>query len=210
MNKLLIFFLVLCFGVIQSLAQESDKEKLGSDGLISFNYAISMPLGSTGDYISDPSFRGFNFDYRRKMSNNVTVGLMFGWTHFYEQKDRDVYSAPNLPGGSISAVQSRKISVTPITLQGHYHFLPKAKIDPYLGFSMGAYRIEYEKWWGDIQDRNDVWKFGVSGQAGVLVPITKDYLGLNFSLLYQWVPYEYAEVEGITYLSLNMGVYVNF
>ena len=183
---------------------------MGNGGFVSFNYAISMPLGSVGDYIGEPSFRGFNFDYRRKLTDNVTAGIMLGWTHFYEKRDREVYSIPNQPGVSVSAVQSRKISVTPITLQGHYHFLPDAKIEPYVGFAMGAYRVEYEKWWGDIQERNDVWKFGINGQLGVLVPITPDYFGFNFSLLYQWIPYEYSEVESLTYLALNMGLYLNF
>ncbi len=186
------------------------QEEIGNNGFLSFNYAISGGLGSLNEYIGKPSFRGFNFDYRRRMNEHVSAGVMLGWTHFYEKLDRAEYQAPDNPNVTVNAVQSRKVSAMPITLQGHYYFVNSSGIEPYLGFGMGAYRMEYEKWWGAIQERNDTWKFGINGQFGATIPIAKDYVGLNVGMVYHWIPYEYNELDGTSFLNLNLGLYLNF
>jgi len=189
---------------------EKGFSQVETNGFVSFNYSISTALGSANSFIDNTSFRGFNFDYRRRISDNVSAGLLLGWTHFYQKLDRDIYPAPGNPDVLVSAVQSRILSALPITLQGHYYFTNDTRIDPYVGFGMGAYRVEYEKWWGAIKDRDDQWKFGLNVQLGTTVPITKDYVGFNFGLVYHWIPYEYNEIDGLQYLNLNLGLYLNF
>jgi opacity protein-like surface antigen len=184
--------------------------QVDNNGFVAFNYSIGTTIGSANNFIDQVSFRGFNFDYRRKISENVSAGLLLGWTHFYQKLDRDLYPAPGNPDILVNAVQSRVLSSLPITLQGHYYFVNNSFIEPYLGFGMGAYRIEYEKWWGAVQDRSDQWKFGINAQLGATVPITKDYVGFNFGLVYHWVPFEYNEIDRVKYLNLNLGIYLNF
>ncbi len=208
MKKILILLSILAFTFHDAVSQ--DAGDVETNGMLAFNYAISTGFGSTSDYIDNVSFRGFNFDYRRRLSSNVSAGVLIGWTHFYQKLDRDLYTAPDNPNVAVNAVQTRVLSSIPISLQGHYYFTQNSGIDPYVGFGMGAYRIEYEKWWGAIQDRDDQWKFGLNLQAGTTVPITKDYLGFNFALVYHWIPYTYNEVDGISYLNLNLGLYLNF
>ena len=99
MKNLLMLISCALIGFHTSQAQdENSEERVGNGGLVSFNYAISMPLGSAGDYIGEPSFRGFNFDYRRKLTDHVTAGIMVGWTHFYVgvQRERAKHDAVSL------------------------------------------------------------------------------------------------------------------
>ncbi len=210
MKKLYISLILVTIFAISSIARDGDSG-VENNGFFAFNYSMGTTFGSSNEFIGEPSFRGFNFDYRRKLNPNVSAGILLGYQHFYEKLDRDLYQAPNNPGVTISSVQSRLLSVIPVTIQGHYYFVNDSRFEPYLGFGIGVYKLEYEKWWGAAEDANDEWKLGMNGQIGTTFAITPDYFGINLGLVYHWVPsYEYNEIDGVTFLNLNLGLYLNF
>ncbi len=53
---------------------------------MSIQYAVSFASGDMGEFISAPSFRGAVMEYRKAVTDNVVVGVDFGWNVFYERK----------------------------------------------------------------------------------------------------------------------------
>ncbi len=87
------------------------------DNVYAFQYTMGFSMGDFNDFISQPSFRGVTFDYRRMVTPNVGVGVEFNWSAFYEEKDYATYTRET---GSISGKQYRYCSVVPMLVSAEY------------------------------------------------------------------------------------------
>jgi len=193
---------ILVFGAILGFAQ----------GRVIFNYNPSITIGSANTFIGDISWRGSNLDFRFEMNDNIEVGGLIGWNYLYERKDRAVYEE-NIDGRGlvqVSAVQSRYLNIIPLTAQAFYYLKSEERsLIPYGGLNIGGYRVDYEKYWGDILDEHEQWSFGLAPSVGFLLPLGSNYTALNVQARYNFIVFDYNEINNISYFDLSVGLSFN-
>jgi hypothetical protein len=134
------------------------------------SYAVAIPTGETRDYISDGSFRGFEFEGRRFIRPNLSLSLSWQGSTFNEAVD-GTFAIPN---GHISGHQHRIIYAWPFLAKAHYYFgrptVYGGDAVPFVGIGAGAYWIRQSLETGVLAIEETNWHFGFSPEAGVLIP----------------------------------------
>jgi outer membrane protein W len=181
-------------------------------GSVIFNYSVGFTAGSTKDFVSPVSSRGFNFDLRFNVRENISVGAIVGWNYFYEKKNRDVYQVTrNGISSDLNAVQQRFLNIIPLVAQGQYRLISgSSPIIPYAGLAIGGYHVDYEKYWSNILDEKESWEFGFAPHVGVLFPFASEQIGINLEVKYNYINFSYNEVNNISYFDTNIGMFFNF
>lgn len=178
-------------------------------GRVIFNYSPSVAIGSTHSFIEKMSWRGSNLDFRFELADHIEVGVLVAWNYLYERRDREVYSSAISSGTiDVSAVQSRYLNIVPVTAQAYYYFEKSADkvIWPYAGLNVGAYSVDYEKYWGNLIDQKELWSFGFAPSLGFLMPVPEGNVSLNVQARYNFVAFKYAEVNNISFFDFNVGL----
>lgn len=141
------------------------------------NYGISVPLGGTGDFISNTSFRGFSFEFGRFFDEEISVGFLFAWSVFNESFPRDSYEYEDL---TLTGNLYRYINAFPLMAMGRYYFSPDSKFRPYVGLASGAYVINSVSDFGVHRFENKNWHFGLAPEAGIIIGMgTEAYFNLG-------------------------------
>jgi hypothetical protein len=71
------------------------------DALTVFIYNMALPTGELKDYADEFSYRGFSFDYRFFVQDNLSVGFGIGWKNFSELQSGEFKQ------GTITATDTR-------------------------------------------------------------------------------------------------------
>ena len=204
MKKILVFLFTLTSitGIIS--AQEG--------GTVIFNYSVGFTASSTKEFVSAVSSRGFNFDMRFNLRENISVGAIVGWNYFHEKKNRDVYEVTrNGIPTDVSAVQQRFLNIIPLVAQGQYRLISgSSPIIPYAGLAIGGYHLDYEKYWSNILDEKESWNFGFAPHIGILFPFASEQVGINVEVKYNYIDFSYNEINNISYFDTNIGMFFNF
>jgi outer membrane protein W len=132
------------------------------------NYAISVPLGDTRDFISNTSFRGFSFEFGRFFTKEISLGFLFAWSVYHESFPRDTYELENL---TLTGNLYRYINAFPLMAVGRYYFIPEARVRPYLGLASGTYVINKVTDLGVHRFEHKNWHFGMAPEAGLIIGI---------------------------------------
>jgi outer membrane protein W len=132
------------------------------------NYAISVPLGDTRDFISNTSFRGFSFEFGRFFTKEISLGFLFAWSVYHESFPRDTYELENL---TLTGNLYRYINAFPLMAVGRYYFIPEARVRPYLGLASGTYVINRVNDLGVHRFEHKNWHFGMAPEAGLIIGI---------------------------------------
>ena len=193
--KRIYFILLLVSGsVTASFAQ---------DGYTSLHYDISLGIGSTADFISAPSFRGFGFDYRKMVSPTIGVGLSLGWTTFYERKDRATYSFTD-GTASLTGTQFRYLNALPMHINANYYFGVDGELRPFLGLGVGTMYSERRTEMGQWSSTTDSWQFSLQPEVGVLYPVNPD-ANIFFAAKFM-TPFQNSTFESQPFVSFNIGM----
>ena len=172
---------------------------MAQDGLFAVTYSMAMPLGSTSDYISKFSPRGFGVEGRGFLNDNISLGGSFTWNVFFEELKNETFTQGT---ESITANQFRYINTYPINFTAHYYFGDYGSTRFNVGLGLGAYKINRRTEFGIFQVEHNYWHFGLAPEAGVLIP-----LGASTDIMLS-VRYNYAfKTEGVDYswLGFNVG-----
>jgi hypothetical protein len=143
----------------------------------SVGYAVAVPLGDTRDFISEPSYRGFSFEFGRFFTEDLSVGFLFSWSVFHESYPRDTYEFEDL---TLTGNLYRYINAFPLMALGRYYFSQDAEIRPFVGLGSGAYIINKVSDFGVHRFENKNWHFGLAPEAGFIVGLgTEAYFSLG-------------------------------
>ena len=172
-----------------------------SQGLYTLNYTTAISTGKTADYISNMSFRGFTFDGRGFISDQVSIGGMFNWTTFYEKLAGESYTVGT---ATLTGTQYRYINAFPMLAEVHY-YLSTDENDTrvYLGGGIGAYKIVQRIDAGVLTKEYNNWHFGVSPEVGLLYPVGMDSQ-LNISFRYHYV-FKASSTIDYSWFGLSLG-----
>ncbi len=170
------------------------------------SYSTALPVGNTGDFVNDFTWRGFSIEGRSFTQRNLSFGIMFGWNYFDQRTDETI----QLSDGAVSGTQIRYLDVIPIMASMHYYLGPKRRkaMRPFLGLSAGTYIISQRLDIGIWAFRRSNWHFGLAPEAGVLVPLGNTSLALSVKYNYAFDAgedfYEFTD-NSHSYISFNIG-----
>ncbi len=188
------YILTLIFALVISAA-------CYSQGLYTLDYNISYPVGKTGDFTRNTSFRGFTFEGRGFISDNFSLGGLFNWTTFYEELDGASFTYET---ATITGNQYRYINAFPFLFQAHYYLgLDENKLRAYLGGGLGAYIIIQRVNMGIWSMEYNKWHFGFSPEAGVLIPVSMS-TQINISLRYHYA-FKAKDTIDYSWFGLSVG-----
>lgn len=191
MKKIFISIIVVLFAV-QSYAQES---------FWSMTYQTSIPMGETTDFASKMSFRGFGFEGRWFVDNNVSIGGSANWNVFYEKQDKKTTELDNI---TLTGTHYNYINAFPFYANVAYYFNEGSYIRPYAAMNVGVIYSVYRKDIGLYTITDEPWKFGVAPEIGVLI---ETYGGANFTLNFRYnYGLESSNTDPLSYLGINLGV----
>jgi len=190
MKKILI--IIFSFSCIQALAQEN---------FINFQYSIGFGTGDLGDFIDSPSFRGFVFDYRRKVEDNIALGVEVGWNVFYDELNFDTYTVENL---SITGKQWRYNNQVPLLFAADYFLATEEKVKPFAGLGIGTMYSRRNTNMNVYTIEEEAWNFALRPEVGVIYDISYS-TGVSATAKY-YIGFESGDLPTQSYLSLNLGI----
>lgn len=152
--------------------------------LYSMDYTMSFGVGETAEYIGSPSFRGFTFEGRGFVTDELSLGGLFTWSTFYEKLGGATFTQDQT---TLTGTQYRYLNAYPILFQAHY-YLGTDPYEPrmYMGGGLGAYKMVQRTNVGVWSIENNYWHFGISPEVGVLFPVSMT-TSLNVSFRYHYV-----------------------
>lgn len=187
-----LWCLMLILGI--SIAAKAQVSTFG------INYVIGLPMGNTGDFIKDPSYRGASFEYLYIPDDHIGIAFEGGWNYFYQKIDRGTYEYKTL---SITGTQYRYIESVPLFLGVHYIVLPEAVVKPYVGLGAGVIYTEKRNDVGLYSFGSNAWQFGFKPEAGVAMNLTDNVL-FKLSAKY-YTTFKTDRLEAQSYMGFNMG-----
>lgn len=201
---------MLCVFAGLAQTQENDpfadytpKEKVchSYEQIYSFNWLSSLPLGSSADYISSFSPKGFSFNFSYFFTSNLGVGVDFGWSYNSKFIPREVYRPDE--NTAIAAATNRHSDIFPIKAQFKYMINPKSAVKVYASAGIGGLRYGEETHVQDLSISDHSWGFLMSPEIGIIVPFGKDATyGLNANAGINWATNNFFN------LYFNLGLYI--
>ena len=173
-----------------------------SQGMFSISYDIGVPIGGTSDFIGKPSFRGFGFEGRGFINDNLSYGGSFNWAVFYEEKGPQLWEEQE-DSRSVYGKQFRYINSFPLMATMHYYFGEWDATRLYLGAGIGGTRINQRTDFGIYTENKEKWRFGFAPEVGVLIPVNFN-ASFNLSMRYQYAA-KAGDHEEVSYLNFKIG-----
>jgi len=164
-------------------------------------YAVGFATGDLGDFIAQPSWRGFNVEILKMMSEKVGVGGSFSWNVFYEAKDYDTYTKGT---ASLSGKQYRYSNNLPMSLNVNYYMNPGQKVNSFVGLGTGVMYTRRNTDMNIYTIEQEAWNFLLQPQLGI--EISNDFSS-SFTIVakyfYGFAAQDFDKAQ--SYISLNVG-----
>ncbi|MBC8155709.1 MAG: hypothetical protein H7Z72_22710 [Bacteroidetes bacterium] len=127
----------------------------------SAHYALSMPLGGQKNYIDRISPANLVLQGEAMFPGQFSIGAKSGYQYAQQRLPRQVYT---IGDQSISAVQTRTLTIVPALLTASYYFTPNnAALRPYVQLAGGGAYVDDTRFYGSLAD-------GTSGFRGAFAP----------------------------------------
>jgi len=172
---------------------------------LDINYSIGIPGSSfKSDAVEKTSTRGWTANLMYNVTNNVSVGLGFGFQDFYQKYPRAIYK---LDGGEVSAVLTNSIQTIPLLAQVQYRFLPGKTIQPYVGVGVGGNMVVFDQYLGEFENSKSDFKFAARPEVGLFIPFRPEGpAGIHLFAAYNYMPYKEMGVDNLNNLGAGLGV----
>jgi opacity protein-like surface antigen len=183
-----IFGLMLLSGLmlIVNTATAQLKLKIG--------YNVSVPVGSFRD-VMDPSYRGAMGEINYAITPAIKVGLGVSYNDFYKRMPRQVY---NTDGGTVSAVVTNSMQITPVMAKGTYSFITTGMIRPYVSIGGGLNMVDYSQYLGEFGSSRTLVKAAAGAEAGVDVPFSRTgNAGINIGAHFNYLPLNFNGMDNL-------------
>jgi hypothetical protein len=198
---------ILLSSILVTIVSYHSQAQLKLRAIASFDYSYGFAVGSLKEYIPGKTFDGFQAHWRYFIQRNVSLGLRTGYNNFRTSLPRDVYETNR---GTVSAVQTRYFNSAPFIPTAYYYMRSLHYVMPYVGGGLGPYLLRYEKYYGVVPERQGSIRFGLSPEAGIVIPFKRSGLGLILTGRYNHVFYNHQEIEGLNYFEATVSLYFGY
>lgn len=139
------------------------------DSFFGITYNMAAPMGETKDFIDKYSWGAMGIEWKKMMSDNVSVGCNLSWQILSQKISQAKVEVPenNL---TLSGTQLRYLNYFPMTLTGNYFFNPEGKLIPFVGAGAGLYRVLQRFDISGFAHNQDTWNFGFYPEVGFIFP----------------------------------------
>lgn len=139
------------------------------DRYVTFNlsarYGVAIPLGGQKGYIDRVSPANFALEGEWLFPQRFSVGIKTGYQYNQQRVGRQVY---DFGDQSISAVQTRTLSVIPAMVSASYYFAENpAAIRPYVQVAGGGAYVDYTNYFGTLADQQTGFKGAIAPAIGL-------------------------------------------
>lgn len=175
----------------------------------SIRYGIGLPMGTSRNYIDKISPANALVTMEWQFPQQFSLGLQSGYQYSQQRLPRAVYQ---LGDETISAVQTRTLTITPVMATAAYYFAdPAAAIRPYVQIAGGGAFVNYTNFYGILSDANKKFAGAIAPAIGVKVFGKREGgLGGEVQAQYQNVFYNYNEINNAQTLMLSAGLTFRF
>ncbi|MBO0939835.1 hypothetical protein J2I47_25040 [Fibrella sp. HMF5335] len=172
----------------------------------SLRYGVGLPMGSSRNYISTISPANALLTMEWQFPQNFSLGLQTGYQYNQQRLPRQLTTFTS--GETISAVQTRTLTMTPVMASAAYYFSdPAAPIRPYVQVAGGGAFMNYTNYYGTLADTDKKFAGAIAPAIGVKVFGKREKgLGGEIQAQYQNVFYKYNEINGAQNLLLSAGL----
>ena len=139
--------------------------KAQTNSVVALTYSMGFGSGDMGDFISQPSFRGANFEFQKMVAPKIGVGTSIGWNTFYQALNKDSYSYGN---STLTGKQYRYSNNVPLLATATYYFKPGEKINPFVGLGIGVIYTRRNTDMNLYTLEQEAWNFALQPQVGFL------------------------------------------
>lgn len=177
---------------------------------ISARYGVAFPMGGTQGYIDKVSPTNLALDGEWLFPRQFSIGIKTGYQYNKQRLPRQVYQYDNQ---SISAVQTRTLSVIPAMISLSYYFADNAAaLRPYVQFAGGGAFVNYTNYFGPLADQSSGFKGAIAPAIGVKYYGKREQgFGAEFQAQYQNVFFNYDLLKNSsTSLMLSAGISYRF
>lgn len=184
------------------------------DRYVTFNiaarYGVSIPLGGQKGYIDKLSPTNLALEGEWLFPQRFSIGLKTGYQYTNQRLPRQVYQYDNQ---SISAVQTRTLSVIPAMVSLSYYFAGNADaIRPYIQMAGGGAYIDYTNYFGPLADQKNGFKGAIAPAIGLKYYGRREQgLGAEIQAQYQNIFFNYDQLKSSApSLMLSAGISYRF
>lgn len=166
----IIFLLVLTMAAQAQYRNESNDVFASTfDRYVTFSlsarYGVTMPLGGQKGYIDRVSPANFALEGEWLFPQRFSVGIKTGYQYNQQRLGRQVY---DFGDQSISAVQTRTLSVIPAMVSASYYLAENsAAIRPYVQVAGGGAYVDYTNYFGTLADQQTGFKGAIAPAIGL-------------------------------------------
>jgi opacity protein-like surface antigen len=155
-----------------------EEEEPRSNLIFGVGLDLSLPMGSTADFVGELSIQGFSLDLRYFAWDNWAFGAGIAFDSMSE-KTSDQVTWENI---TFSSVQVREQSFMPITLKGVYAWRDQEKLVPYVAVGAGAARAVRRLATGVSSLSEATWHMAFVPELGSYFPLGPTVLFANIRL----------------------------
>lgn len=184
------------------------------DRYVTFNiaarYGVSMPLGGQRGYIDKISPTNLAIEGEWLFPQRFSIGIKTGYQYTNQRLPRQVYQYDNQ---SISAVQTRTLSVIPAMVSLSYYFAGNADaIRPYVQMAGGGAYVDYTNYFGPLADQKSGFKGAIAPAIGLKYYGKREQgLGAEIQAQYQNIFFNYDQLKNSApSLMLSAGISYRF
>jgi opacity protein-like surface antigen len=170
------------------------KSSMAQKGLeVNLSYNIATPVGSAfRDVIRKTSFSSFQGSVLYGITDHFKLGVQTSYTHFHHK---------------VSTGFDNIVNSVPLLAKAEYSFLMKGFVKPFIGLGAGIDFINYDPTRGGFGDHNHYSKAAFTGDAGVLIPFTKNGKhGIRISTSYNLMPFKEENIKNLDSWNVQAGV----
>ena len=191
MKKTITKTVIIVFALLMT------KLSLAQKGLqLNLDYNIATPLGKDFKrHVDKTSFGSFQASLLYGITPKFKLGVQSSHTDFHQKK---------------TAAIENSIKVTPVLLKAEYSFIVKGTLRPFIGFGTGFNAVRVDKRVNDQKHISTYTKWGYSGDAGVLIALTRSgKYGIRVSTSYNDRPLKKEQIKRVDSWDVQAGLTIH-
>ena len=172
---------------------------IGQDRFAKLTWEISLPTGDMKEFLvnEEVSFGGVSYDYRKLVTDKLSIGGNVSWNFFNGSTREDLVSGTT----TVSGLRQFYVNTLPFMVNTHY-YADIGESQLYAGTGIGGVWTLQRTDIGSYFTDNDNFQYGLMPEIGVNIPVSFTS-NINISAKYNMV---FANGHSIDYNYIAFGI----